>query len=165
LHHDVACQIYDWDGDGDNEVIVAAKDSVITLDGKTGEEIRRFPIPVHASDSIAFVNVSGASRATDILIKTRYSQIWAFNREGKQLWTAKRPPRTRTAHQPYPVDINDDGKDEIMAGYALLNADGSVRWSMKDKGLPMKGGHMDCARFLQGRSTRLLHGQLCVALR
>ena len=130
LHHDVAAQVYDWDGDGNNEVIVAADQAVIELDGRTGREKRKFSIPANASDCIVFCNVSGGDRATDILVKTRYTQIWAFDRNGKQLWTVDRPGGNLTAHQPRPIDIDGDGTDEIMAGFALLNADGSLRWRL-----------------------------------
>ena len=43
LHHDVACQIYDWDGDGRNEVVLCAGESLLELDGVTGREKRRLP--------------------------------------------------------------------------------------------------------------------------
>ena len=49
-HHDVACQIYDWDGDGRQEVVVCEKASLVELDGPTGKEKRRFPIPEDATD-------------------------------------------------------------------------------------------------------------------
>jgi hypothetical protein len=152
LHHDVAAQVYDWDGDGVNEVIVAADQAVIELDGKTGQEKRRFAIPANASDCLVFCNLTGGERPTDLLVKTRYTQIWAFNREGRQLWTSEMPGGQRTAHQPRPIDIDGDGLDEIVAGYALLNADGSVRWTLDDRdpalaqGKRPSVGHLDCAR-------------------
>ena len=121
LHHDVACQIYDWDGDGKNEVVLLTEGFLVELDGATGKERRRFPIPPEATDCLAFVNLSGGERATDVLVKTRYSQIWAYNYDGKLLWTVENPGGYRTAHQAIPIDIDGDGKDEIMAGYALLN--------------------------------------------
>jgi len=146
LWHDTACQIYDWDGDGKNEVIILAKGAIVELDGATGKEKRRIPIPAHSSDCIVFANLSGNERPTDILVKTRYTQIWAYNREGKQLWKSKTPGGYRVAHQPRPIDIDGDGKDEIMAGYAMLNPDGSIRWVFdKEKEGPF-GGHLDCAR-------------------
>jgi len=144
LHHDVACQIYDWDGDGKKEVIVAANEKVVEIDGATGKEKRSFVIPADSSDCIVFCNLSGNKHASDVLVKTRYSQIWAYDYNGKQLWTCKNPGGCRTAHQPIPIDIDKDGKDEIIAGYALLNWDGSLRWKLKDP--KSYGGHLDCAR-------------------
>ncbi len=152
LHHDVAAQVYDWDGDGKNEVIVATDRAVVEIDGRTGREKRRFVIPAGASDCLVFCNLSGGERATDVLVKTRYTQIWAFNREGQQLWTVEMPGGQRTAHQPRPMDIDGDGRDEIVAGFAMLNADGSQRWALDDNdpalaaGKRLGEGHLDCAR-------------------
>lgn len=145
-HHDVACQIHDWDGDGRNEVILCTQGRLVALDGRTGREIRSFQIPGQASDCLVFADLSGRGHATDILVKTRYSQIWAYNQTGKLLWTSKNPGGFRTAHQPRPMDLDGDGRDEIMAGYALLNADGSVRWTYQSKAVNQARGHLDCAR-------------------
>ncbi len=152
LHHDVAAQVYDWDGDGQPEVIVAADEAIVELDGRTGREKRRIPIPSGASDCLVFCNLTGGPRATDVLVKTRYTQIWALNRAGELLWTVELPGGYRTAHQPLPVDLDGDGKDEIVAGFALLNADGSLRWAlaaddpMWAAGKRLAEGHLDCAR-------------------
>jgi hypothetical protein len=159
LHSDVACQIYDWDGDGKNEVIVAAERAVVEIDGATGIEKRRFAIPPDASDCIVFCNLTGGPRATDILVKTRYSQIWAFDRAGKHLWTYKTPGAYRTAHQPRPIDVDGDGRDEIVAGFLMLNPDGSERWVLREgdpslaRWKPLVEGHLDCARLLSRGAT------------
>jgi outer membrane protein assembly factor BamB len=146
LHHDVACQIYDWDVDGKAKVVIATREAIVALDGATGKEKRRFAIPRNAADCIVFANLSGEKRASDILVKTRYGQIWAFNRDGKLLWTIKEPGGYKTAHQPRVIDIDRDGRDEIMAGYAMLNPDGTIRWELKGQGLGFGRGHLDCAR-------------------
>nr|MBP9903708.1 hypothetical protein [Verrucomicrobiota bacterium] len=91
LHHDVACQIYDWDGDGKNEVVLSGDGFVFELEGATGREKRRLPLPKDAGDCLVFVNVSGNTRLTDVLVKTRYTQIWAFDRNWKPLWTVENP--------------------------------------------------------------------------
>ncbi len=52
LHHDVACQIYDWDGDGAQEVMLCTRDALVELDGATGRERRRLPIPPEATDCL-----------------------------------------------------------------------------------------------------------------
>lgn len=148
LHHDVACQIYDWDGDGAGEVVLCAKEHLVELDGATGKERRRLPIPPNASDCLVFANLSGLPRATDVLVKDRYEQIWALDRSGKLLWTARNPGGFRTAHQPIPMDIDGDGRDEIMAGYAMLNPDGRIRWTLANAG-QLAAGHMDCCRALR----------------
>lgn len=60
-----------------------------------------------------------------------------------------------------------------MAGYALLNADGTIRWDLRNTGLPIgqRGGHLDCARlFREGQTPEYsrivvtLCGDNCVAM-
>jgi len=153
LHHDVACQIYDWDGDGRNEVVLCADGWLVELDGATGHERRRLVLPKDATDCLTFVNVSGNPRATDVLVKTRYTQIWAFNHDWKQLWTVARPGGCLTAHQAVPIDLDGDGRDEIMAGYAMLNSDGSTRWVFKSEKVDAARGHLDCCRVLRAGKT------------
>lgn len=145
-HHDVGCQIHDWDGDGEQEVIVAGDRVLIALSGSTGKEKWRFPIPQHASDCVTFADLSGMGRPSEVLVKTRYTQIWAFDIEGKELWTIQEPAGFKTAHQARPIDIDGDGRDEIFAGYALLEGDGRIRWDLSDSGIPLERGHLDCAR-------------------
>jgi hypothetical protein len=83
-----------------------------------------------------------------MLVKTRYSQIWAYDVDGKLLWTVAKPGGYRTAHQPFPVDLDGDGRDEIIAGYAALNHDGSLRWKLPDEAC-RSGGHADSIRLFQ----------------
>ena len=147
IHHDVACQIHNLDGDGRNEVVLAADRRVVVLEGATGRELRKFEIPPHASDCITFCNLSGGDRATDMLVKTRYGQIWAYDVDGKLLWTVEKPGGYRTSHQPFPIDLDGDGRDEIIAGYAALNHDGSLRWQLPRS--ICRGGHADAIRLFR----------------
>lgn len=148
-HHDVACQIHDWDGDGKNEVVLCTKGFLAELDGATGRQLRRIRIADDAADCLVFCNLNGSSLPSDVLVKDRYHQIWAYDKGGGLLWTVKDPGGYLTAHQPRPIDIDGDGRDEIMAGYAMLNADGSIRWVYKSKVVDQTRGHLDCVRILQ----------------
>jgi hypothetical protein len=72
---------------------------------------------------------------------------------GKTLWTVQRPGGFLTAHQPVAVDIDGDGRDEIMAGYALLSHDGQIRWTLHGhRDFPGRG-HLDCCRILRRGNT------------
>ncbi|MBN2507685.1 MAG: hypothetical protein JXQ71_13430 [Verrucomicrobia bacterium] len=153
LHHDVACQIEDWDGDGRQEVVLCTEGFLVELEGATGREKRRLPLPKDATDCLVFANLTGGSRAADVLVKTRYTQIWALDHEGCILWTVRDPGGYRTAHQPVPVDLDGDGRDEVMAGYAMLSGDGSTRWVYRSRTLDQGRGHCDCFRRVRGGRT------------
>ena len=148
--YDVALQIYDWDGDGANEVILLTRGELVELDGKSGKERRRFSIPERATDCLVFANLSGSSRAREVIVKDRYRRIWAYDAEGNELWGGDwKPGGYPTAHQPRPIDLDGDGKDEIMAGYVMLNSDGSTRWIYRSKVMDQSHGHLDCCRVLR----------------
>lgn len=152
-HHDVATQIYDWDGDGSNEVILLTKGAIVELDGTTGKERRRITIPEEATDCLVFCNLSGNSHPSDVIVKDRYHSIYAYNHKGDMLWTVSDPGGYRTSHQPRPYDLDKDGRDEILAGYAMLNSDGSLRWTVSSEKTDIGKGHLDCARVLQSGDT------------
>jgi outer membrane protein assembly factor BamB len=152
-HHDVACQIHDWDADGRNEVVLCTKGALVVLNGTTGQEIQRIPIAKDATDCLVFCRLSSTDGPCDVLVKDRYHRIWAYNTKGDLLWTVRDPGGYRTAHQPRPIDLDGDGRDEIMAGYAMLNSDGSVRWVFQSKAVDQKRGHLDCARVVRRRDS------------
>ena len=148
-HHDVACQIHDWDGDGTAEVILATQGAIVELDGRTGRERRRIRIPDDATDCITFADLAGRGRPTDVLVKDRYHNIYAYSHSGELLWHVTDPGGYRTAHQARPIDLDGDGRDEIAAGYAMLNANGSVRWTFESSKIDIGRGHLDCIRVLR----------------
>jgi hypothetical protein len=152
-HHDVACQIHDWDGDGKAEVILATQGAIVELDGQTGQEKRRIRIPDDATDCIAFADLAGRGRPGDILVKDRYHNIYAYGYWGELLWHVTDPGGCRTAHQPRPIDLDADGRDEIAAGFAMLNADGSVRWTFNSSRVDENRGHLDCMRLVRRGNT------------
>jgi len=148
-HHDVACQIHDWDGDGAPEVVLATQGAIVELDGRTGKEKRRISIPQDATDCITFADLSGRGRPAEVLVKDRYRNIYAYSHSGELLWHVTDPGGFRTAHQPRPIDLDGDGADEIAAGYAMLNADGSIRWVFKSSTIELNRGHLDCIRLVR----------------
>jgi len=152
-HHDVASQIHDWDGDGKKEIALCTKGAIVEIDGRTGTERRRIKIAQDATDCLVFCNLTGKDRPTDVLVKDRYHRIWAYDYSGRLLWTITDPGGYRTAHQPRPIDLDNDGKDEILAGYAMLNSDGSVRWVFKAEKVDQRQGHLDCARIFRRGKT------------
>ncbi len=150
LSYDVPLQVYDLDGDGKAEVYLSIKGFLLVLDGKSGKELRRLPLPkgLAVADCITFVNLRGGKRPRDIIVKDRYRRLWAYSENWKPLWQW-RSPKYRTSHHPTPVDIDADGKDEIIAGYALLDDDGKELWTLSSPKVKLAAGHVDCSEVMK----------------
>ncbi|MBS5284413.1 MAG: hypothetical protein KHY46_11185 [Clostridiales bacterium] len=153
---DMPFQVYDIDGDGKDEVIVGRNFEIQILDGATGvvrkavktprsiendEELIGVPYGIYAfdrinPDGIRICNLRGTERAADILIKDRYCRIYALDEDLNLLWNYQSPKNT--GHCPLPLDVNGDGKDEILAGYTLLDCQGKELWTY-----PIEGDHTD----------------------
>ena len=152
LHHDVACQLHDWDGDGCLEVVVAEARELVVLNGATGYERRRLSLPnpwAGLSDCLTFCDLRGVGRATDVLVKSRYNQIYALDQDWNILWSSDRPGGHPTAHQPWVCDVDHDGRDEVLVGAVMLNGDGSERWRIQLDPQVLEKGHLDCCRRLR----------------
>jgi outer membrane protein assembly factor BamB len=123
---DIPAEIYDLDADGDNDVLAVMDGEFRVFDGATGRLDRSFALPhPEAHDTIVIANFRGTARPQDILLKDRYNRVWALDQHGNQLWTHVGNP----GHRPYPHDFDDDGRQEVLAGYDLLGPDGDVRWT------------------------------------
>jgi hypothetical protein len=145
---DIPIQVYDMDGDGKSEVFAAMNDTSITvLDGTTGKLNRTIPLPATGSnDCIIFANLRGKGWPQDIIVKDRYTQLWAITgiddtttKAGTLLWTHK----GTTGHFPLVYDWDGDGKDEVMGGYDYLESDGTMQWSTDTTSSPKLTMHAD----------------------
>lgn len=126
---DFPAQIWDVDGDGRNEVACVMEDRFRVIDGETGEIIREHELPdPQAHDCIVPANLTGGAYRGDVILKDRYEQVWAMDESFELLWTHE----GNTGHYPWAFDADGDGRDEVMAGYDFLDADGTVQWSCED---------------------------------
>jgi len=174
IYADLPVQIYDWDRDGRNEVLYVrqavyaepphdgrsarerasryeGKATMVILDGRTGREKGTFALPAPADDCFVFADLTGRGRREDLVVKDRYWNMWGGSHEGKVLWHWA----GSTGHWPAVADVDDDGKDEVFVGFALIDDDGRVLFE-KDA----KGAHQDATwivRAADGR-WRLLFG-------
>ena len=150
VSYDVAAQIHDLDGDGQNEVVLAQGSWIRVLEGKTGKEKARYPVPSSAIlpdekswleykhyyrrdllpylnvDCISFADLRGTGKPQDIVIKDRYTRLWAYTNHFELLWTAS----ANLGHFPLFHDSNKDGKDEVYIGYSKFDPDGRLLWSL-----------------------------------
>ena len=132
---DIPAQIYDIDGDGANEFICVMKGELCVFNGRNGILKHKHPLPdPEAHDCIIFADLDGRGKARNIILKNRYHQIWALDTEFNVMWTFKGD----VGHYPWVYDLNGDGRDEVIAGYTVLSADGKPMWriDMED--------HADC---------------------
>ncbi|OMF38349.1 hypothetical protein BK133_02175 [Paenibacillus sp. FSL H8-0548] len=133
---DYPAQIYDIDGDGQLEVLCVMDSRFYILDGATGQTKAAYDLPdPHAHDCIIIANLTGGAYASDLILKDRYHKMWALDRNFNLLWTHEGNP----GHFPWVYDLDGDGKDEVMAGYDLLNSKGELQWSCSDL-----DDHADC---------------------
>jgi rhamnogalacturonan endolyase len=155
LTADLPFQVYDIDGDGVDEVIMARNFELMILDGKTGKVRKSIPTPINEEpaeelcgiefkkhgferlnvDSIRIVNVSGNDRPSDIMIKDRYSRLWVYDCDLNFKWKFS---HNNTGHFPYSHDFNGDGKDEILSCYNMVSSEGELVWE-----LPINTDHVD----------------------
>ena len=137
LTNDTPFQVHDLDGDGRAEVVVARDFQLQVLDGRSGRllrsawlprmapEIKDRPYELNNGDSLLFVDLSGAGRPQEILVKDRYRGFWIFDRALKLVSEGL----GQTGHYPFPIDVDGDGREEFMIGYSLWELDGKRRWS------------------------------------
>jgi hypothetical protein len=143
LTNDVGVQIYDIDGDGQNEVIYCKGMEIIVADGKTGKTKFKAPTPIMPAytteprnrsarvlvDAILLCDIRGQGRVGDIVIKDRYQSVWAFDDKLQPLWQGH---CTNTGHYPFAYDMNGDGKDEVFLGYTVFDQKGKKPWSLEN---------------------------------
>lgn len=137
---DIPFQIYDIDGDGRDEVLCIKNFKLYVLNGQNGVVKSLIPLPMNpedentygrlVGDSIIIANFTGKPRPSDIVIKNRYKQVWAYDNQFNLLWTHR---CKNTGHFAIPYDFDSDGRDDLFIGYTLLGPDGEVKWS-KDWG-------------------------------
>jgi len=133
---DFPAQVYDIDGDGKLEILCVMNKKFMVLNGGDGTVKAEYDLPSeYAHDCIIIANLSGNEYPNDIILKDRYHNLWAMNKDLELLWHHE----GNVGHYPWCFDINEDGYDEVMAGYDLLDHTGKVIWSCHDL-----EDHADC---------------------
>jgi len=98
---------------------------------------------VNSSDCLIIANLKGNGKH-ELLLKDAYHTIWAYDKDLNLMWKAKNPGGYLLAHRLGAYDINNDGKDEILAGATILNAKGEAISTLKTNTVKLwYGGHID----------------------
>ena len=98
---------------------------------------------VNSSDCLIIANLDGNGKH-QLLLKDAYHTIWAYDKNLNLLWKTKNPDGYLLAHRIGAYDINNDGKDEILAGVSILNGNGEVITHLKTNTVKLwYGGHID----------------------
>lgn len=136
LTNDTPFQIHDLDGDGRTEVVLARDFQLQVLEGRTGKLLRKAWLPavsrtlqnrpyeLNIGDSMLFFD-GGSGRPDQILLKDRYSYFWVFETDLQLKWSGN----GQTGHYPFPLDVDNDKRQEFLIGYSLWGSDGKRRWS------------------------------------
>jgi hypothetical protein len=138
---------------------------LIVADGATGKTRYEAPTPNTPAgtkppynkfprilgDSLFFCDLRGTGRAGDLILKTRYDHLWAFNDRLEPMWDAA----CNTGHYPYARDIDGDGKDELAVGYSLFDHEGTRLWTLDGKMQDHADG-LAIVQFSPGDALRLL---------
>ncbi len=136
---DLCFQVHDLDRDGCSEVYFARDFEFFRANGRTGKTESLMPLPLTSleegldgriyrtvGDSFCFCDLTGSGYPDSMILKDRYWNAWAYDREFKLLWHVP----GNTGHYPFAADINSDGRDEVLLGYHLLTADGAENHSL-----------------------------------
>ncbi len=151
--------VWDFDRDGLAEVVhyrlSGGKEWLVISDGRTGSirtktEWPTQPLPHEYNNfRLAVANMSGVYPDSIIAFTDSGGtiSITAFTRDLKQLWQhVEKRKKDHLGHYAYPVDLDNDGVDEVVTSALVLDARGKVLWNRFDL-LDDNHDHCDSFRF------------------
>ncbi len=130
-------QVFDLDGDGRDEVVLIAGGRIRVYSTTTAEQLADCPLPepnpygectmdpqwATVNDALCPVRLNGRGQM-GFYIKDRYWNIHLYDSSLRHLWHKA----LNTGHFPLPVDVDGDGREEILCGHTLLDVEGNVIW-------------------------------------
>lgn len=120
-------QIHDLDGDGAREVLYVSQGWIHLLDGRNGKLKRRVKVPGPCiPNSMIFADLFGSGRDNCMLLTDGNHNILALNDRLELLWEQE----TITGTLPMVLDMNGDGRDEILMGYSVFDPDGTLMFDV-----------------------------------
>lgn len=144
---DLPFQIGDFNNDGVDEIVYSQDFKIIVRNAITGELISEHKTPLTDDlmkdrpykrlnvDAIRFADFEGLGYKGDLIIKDRYENVFALDRNMNILF---RYHFKNTGHFPYIYDFNNDNLDEMFVGYSMVDSKGDILFSM-----PIESDHTD----------------------
>jgi hypothetical protein len=151
--------IWDFDRDGHAEVLHwrydAGREWLVMADGMTGQIKKQVewptpPLPhVYNNFRLAIARLH-PGYPDNIIVFTdpgNTKSITAYDADLRQLWQHNENKlKDHLGHYPYPVDLNNDGIDEVAVSHLVLDAEGKVLWDRFDL-FDDNHDHQDSLRF------------------
>ncbi|MGY2132279.1 FG-GAP repeat domain-containing protein [Hymenobacter sp. HD11105] len=152
--------LWDFDRNGRAEVVhwrfIEGQEWLVVADGRTGRILRKTlwptqPLPhVYNNFRLAIAKLH-LGQPNDIVVFTDMGgtqNINAYTAALRPLWQhTERRKKDNLGHYIYPVDLNNDGLDEVLVGSLLLDTKGKEIWNRFDL-LPDNHDHADSYKFL-----------------
>jgi len=143
-------QIGDVDGDGRNEVVAVIDRHLVLMEGATGAERGRAPLPppgplepkeaVLPVESLYLVDFF-ADGKKEIVLKGRYRGAAAYNHRLEMLWYLD---TVDYGHHLAFGDLNGDGREEAMIGHNCVDGSGAILWRTRSVKFRSQPYHPDC---------------------
>jgi hypothetical protein len=151
--------LWDFDRDGKAEVIhwrmIEGKEMLVMADGQTGKIKKQTdwptkPMPhVYNNFRLAIAKLTPGA-PNELAVYTDFGgtvNVCAYDANLKQLWIhTENRKKDNLGHYIYPVDLNNDGIDEVLVGSLLLDSKGKEIWNRFDL-LPDNHDHADSYKF------------------
>lgn len=157
----------DIDGDGVLEVVCVRRDELLVIDARTGQIERSAKAPADNVQIVRLAHTGTGPRDWTILAKNaeraypphEYANpAWFYDPSLKLIKTAD---YHGAGHAPWAIDVDQDGRDEFVIGYNLVDDDLKTVWTYR----PTSQDRWDAGEMhVDGMAVGEVGGRLCVLL-
>ena len=125
------------DGDGLSEVLCVVWDTLTVYDGATGDVKAERKLPADNFATVRTGALKGDPDRQQVLVKVNAQSYapyeygnptFVLDSDLSEMWMERH--YRGSGHTPVILDIDGDGRDEILIGYNVVDPDGKVRWTI-----------------------------------